>query len=178
MLHLSASKQARERIAYAAMSLLIVWHTGAMVVAPAPDSVMTLTLRRLFQPYLTLFAIDNNWAFFAPNVRAGALLRYVVEDAAGQRYSFAPSVELSRFNPTTLWFKDRDQAILDYPVAYADAAGASLCRRHAALHPVTVTLLRVEQKEYWPKDRLSGKQILDPEFVDVEPLKTVSCPSK
>jgi hypothetical protein len=61
-----AALPARERLACAAMSLLIVWHTLAMGIAPAPESAITASARPLFDPYLTLFRLDNNWAFFAP----------------------------------------------------------------------------------------------------------------
>jgi hypothetical protein len=178
MLHLRISKPERERLAYAAMSLLIVWHTIAMVIESAPDSAATQAVRGVFQPYLTLFGMENNWGFFAPNVHVGSQFRYVVEDAAGQRSVFAPGAQLSRFHPATIWFKDRYKAIMDYPDFYGDAAAASFCREHAALHPVTVTLLRVDQNRYSPEDRLAGKDPLDPDLVDVETLKTVSCPGK
>jgi len=108
----------------------------------------------------------------------GTQFRYVVEDAAGKRYSFVPGDQLSTFHPTSIWFKDRYKSIMDYPDAYGDAAAASLCVQHAALHPVAITLLRVEQKGYWPEDRLAGKHLLDPELVDVGALKTVQCPAK
>ena len=178
MLHLLASRPARERLAYAAMSLLIVWHTTAMVIESAPDSAATRAVRHIFQPYLTLLGMENNWGFFAPNVHVGTQFRYVVEDAAGKRSSFTPGDQLSRFHPISIWFKDRYKSIMDYPDAYGDAAAASLCQEHAALHPVAVTLLKVEQKGYWPEDRLAGKHLLDPDLVDVQILKTVQCQAK
>jgi hypothetical protein len=178
MLHLPISKPARERLAYAAMSLLIVWHTTAMVIESAPDSIATPAVPPPLQPYMTLFGMENNWGFFAPNVHAGTQFRYVIEDAAGKHHSFAPGEQLSRFSPTSIWFKDRYKSIMDYPDAYGDAVAASLCQEHAALRPVAITLLRVEQKGYWPEDRLAGKQLLDPELIDVENLKTVQCPAR
>jgi hypothetical protein len=70
MWRLLASQQWRERLVYAAMSLLLVWHTIAIVVASAPDSLMTRSVRPLLHPYVTLFRLDNHWGFFSPNVAA------------------------------------------------------------------------------------------------------------
>jgi len=67
------------------MSLLVTWHTFAMVVAPSPDSDITDAARSILDPYLTLFRLDNGWGFFAPDVGSGSQFRYVIEDAAGNR---------------------------------------------------------------------------------------------
>jgi hypothetical protein len=176
MLHQLLSKQTRGRLAYAAMSLLVAWHTVAMVLASAPQSHTTLSGRWFFYPYLTLFRLDNNWGFFAPNVPRGHQFRYVIEDATGRRHTFIPDEKLSRLSPTWIWFNDRYITVIESPEDYADATAAALCREHASLHPVAVTLLDVEQEEFLPADRLSGKHPLDPEFVNVNVVKTVRCP--
>ena len=99
MSYLSSPKRVRERLAYVAMSVLVVWHSIAMVVAAAPESTLTQAARSLLQPYLTLFRLDNNWGFFAPNVPRGRQFRYTIEDAAGTRRSFIPEDKLSRLHP-------------------------------------------------------------------------------
>ena len=61
------SKSLRERLTYTAMSVFVAWHTAAMLFAPAPDnSVIAIALRPVFQPYLSLFRLDNTWDFSAP----------------------------------------------------------------------------------------------------------------
>jgi hypothetical protein len=55
---------------------------------------------------------------------------------------------------------------------------AELCREHAALHPVAITLQAVDGKEFTPEARRAGKNPLDPEFVTVETLKTIRCPAQ
>jgi hypothetical protein len=178
MLHLLNLNQWRQRLAYAGMSALVAWHTLAMVVAPSPKSSITEAARSLVQPYLTLFWLDNHWAFFSPGVENGSQFRYVVEDAAGKRHTFIPADKLSRFHPTSIWMRDRYIAIMESPQTYGDAAAASLCREHASLNPIAITLIEIEQKDFWPAHRLSGKQPLDPEFVTVNTLKTIPCPQK
>jgi hypothetical protein len=167
----------RERLVYAAMSLLVVWHTLAMVVAVSPESVITRAARALVYPYVTLFNLDNYWGFFA-NVGASYQFRYVVEDAAGQQHMFIPTNKLSRFNPNSIWLRDRYRDVMDSVDAYGVATVAELCREHAALRPVAITLLKVEGKEFGPKDRRLGKSPLDPEFVTVDTLRTIRCPAQ
>ena len=123
-LHHVIPKQWRQRLAYTGMSLLVTWHTLAMVVAPSPDSDITDAARSVLDPYLTLFRLDNGWGFFAPEVGRGSQFRYVVEDAAGNRTTFIPAETLNRFHPSSIWIRDRYIAVMEKPKAYADAAGA------------------------------------------------------
>jgi hypothetical protein len=178
MWSLLASQQWRERLVYAAISLLLVWHTLAMVVASAPDSLMTRSVRPLLHPYLTLFRLDNHWGFFAPNVDPGVQFRYVIEDAGGKHHTFIPADKLSRFDPNSIWIRDRYRDVRESVDTFGDAAAAVLCREHASLHPVAITFLEVAQRDFSREDRLSGKHPLDPEFVDVHSLKTIQCADK
>jgi len=80
----------RERVAYAAMSLFVVWHTIAMVVAPAPGtSDLIEGLRTVLDPYLYFFKLDNECNFVAPDIDEegrdppGVILRYVIKDQSG-----------------------------------------------------------------------------------------------
>jgi hypothetical protein len=173
----TTTKRRRPFLTYAAMSLLVVWHTLAMIIAVSPDSVLTQAARPLFDPYLTLFNLDNYWGFFAPDVGAGYQFRYVVEDAAGQQHVFIPTDKLSRFNPNSIWLRDRYRDIISSVDMYGDVTVAELCREHATLRPVAITLLEVEGKEFGPKDRRLGKNPLDPEFVTVHTLRTMRCPA-
>lgn len=178
MLQQWISKEWRQRLAYTGMSVLVAWHTLAMMVAPAPDSDITEGARSLVQPYLSLFRLDNHWGFFAPEVGNGSQFRYVVEDATGTRYTFIPAEKLNKFHPTSIWMRDRYISVMEDPDTFADAAAAALCQEHAALKPVAITLLQIAQKDYFPVHRLSGKMHLDPEFVDVNTVKTVPCNKK
>ena len=171
------SKSWREGLLYGAMSAFIVWHTLAMVIAPAPDpSPSVQALRSLVQPYLSLFRLDNRWDFFAPSVNRLSDLHYVIEDAGGKEHSFAPSADLRWYYPTSIWFKAWFYAIMENPDLYADSAGAIFCRQHAELKPIAVTLLEYQEGAIAPEDHLNGKRPLDEEFVTVNTVKRVSCP--
>jgi hypothetical protein len=138
----------RQRLIYLVMSAFVVWHTLAMVIAPAPESsVLVGTVRGALQPYLTLFRLDNPWNFFAPVIR-GSHLRYSVEDAAGASHSFTPAEQLNWFHPTYIWSRDWSYGIIEFPQLYADRAAALLCHQHAALHPVSIIFLEYEQGDF------------------------------
>jgi hypothetical protein len=169
----------RERLIYGAMSAFIAWQTLAIVVAPAPQSsVIVQGLRAVLQPYLTLFWLDSTWDFFAPSVDTSFTSRqflYVVEDNAGKKLFFMPEAEFSWLEPRYFWFRDWHLAIIDSPEDYADIAAAFYCRKHAALHPVAVTLLAAYEKPFTRTDFLARKKRWDPEFVTVDTIKNVKC---
>lgn len=168
------SKPWRERLTYTAMSIFVGWHTLAMVAAPASDASATMqSLRLLLGPYLTLFELDHTWQFFAPDIARGDQLRYVITDASGQRRTFVPSEKWSWFHPAILGW---DQSVLDEPDTYGGPLAAFFCREHVALRPVSITFLKVEEKDFKPEDHLNGNRPLDPEFTTVHAVKKIRCP--
>jgi hypothetical protein len=170
----------RKRLTMLAMSLVVGWHSLAMLVAPAPnDSTMVQSLRSVLQPYISLFRLDTGWGFFAP-VGKHAQFRYVVKDAAGNDHMFVPTEEPAASIPRYVWwreFKYLYDGIMDSPESRASVAGTQLCRAHAALDPLFVTLLQVQEQNFWPEDLLAGKHPLDPDHVTVSTLMRVPCRS-
>lgn len=167
----------RERLMYAGVSVFVVWHTLAMIVAPAPDSSdLVRGMRTVFGPYLHFFRLDNKWGFFAPEVASGVILRYVIKDDAGVLHRFDPDAALNWFHPSSIWFRSLYLELLENPEDLGETFAAFFCRKHAELHPVTITLFVVDQEDYGPLDRLRGKEPLDPEFVKVSPVKSFECP--
>jgi hypothetical protein len=167
----------RPRLIYLVMSAFVAWHTLAMVIAPAPrESVLVQTPRALLEPYLGFFRLDNPWNFFAPTI-AGTELRYTVEDAAGNRAEFGSADQASWFHPEHLWLKDWNYSIIDNPELYAERAGELLCRKHASLHPVSITFVQREHGGFKPEDWLNGKRPLDPDFRTEKTVQTVQCPA-
>ena len=173
------AKRWRERLTYLAMSLVVGWHSLAIIIAPAPDSSgMAQTLRFLLQPYLSLFRLDNQWNFFAPSPGRHLQFRYVVEDAAGKRHVFIPVDEASGSVPRyVMWreFKYLYEGVMEAPEIRSEPIGALLCRRHASLNPVSVSLLQVQELDFSPADYLQGHRPLDPDFVAVDTLANVKC---
>src|SRR5216683_2632908 len=158
------SEKTRERLTYVAMSALVAWHTLAMVIAPAPDSDVTLLARLALQPYLTFFRLDNQWDFFAPTVGEGSRLRYDIQDRSGKTHAFLPADELR-------WY----HRIIDDPDNYAASAAAILCRKHAALEPLAITFYEIQEEKFTREDYLSGKQRMDQGFFSVQMLRGMRC---
>lgn len=166
----------QQRLIYGGMSLFLAWHTLALALAPLPDGSEAVTaLRAFFSPYLTLFRLDNKWNFYAPNVGKGHQLRYVIDDGAGQRHAFVPTDGLSWYHPGYWWVRARHDAVIEDPQARGDAIAADFCQKHAALRPVTVTLQKLEEKDFTPADHLQGRHPLESDFATVSTLKRVRC---
>ena len=172
---MAISHPTRRRLIYTAMSLLLVWHCFAMIVGPTPDSDLTDAAREVVGPYLNLFRLEHSWSFFAPDVRSYPEFRYIVEDSSGQSHTFEPTVGLSRFRPSDIWIEDWYTNVADEPDTYAEATAARLCREHAALHPVQISLLGVQRVDFTPEDELSGKNLHDPAFENEVFLGTFAC---
>jgi hypothetical protein len=170
------SEKLRNRLAYLAMSVIVAWHTLAMVIAPAPDSEVTAMVRAVLQPYLTFFRLDNQWDFFAPIVGEGSRLRYDIQDKSGKMHAFLPADELRWYHPEFLWFRSWYYRIIDDPDNYADAAAAVLCRKHAALQPLAITFYEIQEEKFTREDYLSGKQRMDQGFFSVQMLRGMRCP--
>src|SRR5436190_12422071 len=161
------------------MSLVVGWHTLAIVVPPAPDSsAMVQSLRLLLQPYLSFFRLDNKWGFFAPSVGKHGRFHYIVEDAAGRRHTFAPSEDSSgSIFRYVMWreLKYFFDEVMEVPEDRGEATVALLCRIHASLHPVSIALLKMQELDYLPEHYLEGHRTLDPSFVSEIALAKGRC---
>jgi len=166
----------RQRLTYIAMSLFVTWQTLVIVVAPAPSSYLSDAIRTVLQPYMTLLRLDSQWDFFAPNVGEGSRLRYIIEDQNGVRHTFDPARQLSWFHPKYFWVRGWYYAIMDDPDLYADAAIARFCKEHAALHPVAITLIEMQEERFTREDDLAGKDRNDPQFFTAKTIKHAPCP--
>ena len=167
----------RDRLMYLAASLFLGWHTIAMVLAPVPENnVIVQTFRDVFQPYLVLTGIDTTWDFFSP-IGDSYQFRYVIEDADGVEYTFTPIAEVNWLTPTHRLYERIFTELMRTPDVYGGYFTKFFCRKHAALKPVAVTLLNIEEGEYWPEDYLRGKRrAIDPEYFTVNTLLRADCP--
>jgi hypothetical protein len=167
----------RRRLTYLVMSAFVAWHTLAMVVAPASgDSVAAQSLRQILDPYLAAFRLDNPWDFYAPIVGAGQELRYVVEGADGGHFSFVPTSGLKSWHPHYWWYRAWYNAIIETPEVYGDYFAILQCRKYTSLHPISIDLVKVEQKHFSREDFLNGKNPMDSEFLTEDIFRSVRCP--
>jgi len=76
----------RRRLIRAAISLWLVYHVAAIIIAPAsvsPSSSLVQSVWLVFQPYLQLLYLNNGYHFFAPEPAESTLLAYKAERADG-----------------------------------------------------------------------------------------------
>ena len=176
---MTMSKRWRERLTYSAMSLFLGWHTIATILAPVPEkNVIVQAFRNVYQPYLTLTGIDTTWDFFSP-LSSSYQFRYTIQDAAGNEHTFTPIQEVSWLTPNHRWDERIFATLISTPTLIGDYFTKSFCREHASLRPVAVTLLYLEEKEFWPQDYLLGKQrTTDPANFTLYPLLRAACPQQ
>ena len=167
------------RLKYLAMSFIVVWHTLAIVIAPAPTGgEMVQFFRSVLQPYLTLFKMDNQWSFFAPKVGRGGEARYVVEASDGKRHVFEPS-EMPRESLSHLFLWREWKYFFD---KLNDSVGTRgyliaglLCKQYADFKPLSVTLLRVEERDFSAEDYRQGYRPQDPRYINVKLVAKFEC---
>jgi len=170
------SRQWRARLTYVAISVFLAWHTIAILLAPVPNNNVTVAgFRYLFQPYLTFIGLDNSWDFFSP-LGVGYQFRYVIADAAGNEHTFVPIEQFTWFLPSHRWHEKIYGQIVAEPEVYGDYFAAAFCRKHAALNPVSIRLVALEEAVFVPEDYLSGQNRWGDEFASVSTLKQFACP--
>ena len=169
----------RDRLIYLAASLFLGWHTIAMMLTPVPaNNVIVQAFRKLYHPYVTLVGIDATWDFFSP-IGNSFQYRYTIEDAAGKEYTFKPITEINWLTPTHRWYERILQELMTNPDLYGDYFAKFFCRKQAVLKPVAITLVSVQEGEFWPQDHLLGKnRTTDPEYLTETPVLRANCPAK
>jgi hypothetical protein len=71
----------------ALVSVAILWHLAAVVLAPLsmPSTILGDHLRPVFQPYLSATYLDHGYKFFAPDPGPSHLIKYELTMADGSK---------------------------------------------------------------------------------------------
>jgi hypothetical protein len=170
------AKQVRNRILYVVGSLLLGWHTIAMMLTPVPDrNDIVRSFRGLFQPYVSFFGLDTTWDFFSP-IGRGHQFRYVISDAEGNDHTFVPIMDINWLLPERRWHERIFTELMNEPSTYGNYIATWYCGKHASLKPVSILLVEMQEGRFWPDDLKKGKQPYDPEYLTSNPLMQVDCP--
>jgi hypothetical protein len=173
------AKPWRDRLIYAAASLFLAWHTVAIMLAPVPpNNEVVRAFRTLFHPYLTLLGLDATWDFFSP-IGGSDQFRYRIEGADGNEYTFTPIAEVNWLIPVHRWNERMYEEIIRNPEIYGHYYARFFCHKHAALRPVAISLIDVQEQDFWPEDFLRGKdRVKDPDYFAENTLLRVACTQK
>ena len=77
-----ASRRIRHRLLRWAVSLWLVFHLAAIIIAPAsvsPSSELVRSAWNVFRPYLQFLYLNHGYHFFAPEPSESTLLAFVAE---------------------------------------------------------------------------------------------------
>jgi hypothetical protein len=168
-----------QKILFVLTSMFLIWHTLALVIGPSPQSHLRDNLFGYFQPYLSLFRLNNAWAFYAPEPELGSVVNYKVigEDGDAQEFDVYND-QLDRWSASYFRFNAFFNNIYwqsEVYRRYRNSYIQYLCRRHAALNPESIVLVRINQTRLTHEDYLKGARPLDPEFIEVHTSQPVRC---
>lgn len=169
----------RQKILYFLASVFLLWHSLALIIGPAPQSYIRDNLYSIYEPYLSLFRLNNAWAFYAPEPDLGGVLNYKVITKDGNAHDFDIyadqldkwSTSYFRYNA----FFNNIELESDEYLSYRQSYTQYLCRKHRALSPQSIVLIRVAQTPLSYEDYINGAQPLDPNFVQTYPSEPTRC---
>jgi hypothetical protein len=171
------AKKRDNRLLYAVGSLFLAWHTVTMILAPVPDrNTIVQSFRDLFQPYLSFFALDTTWDFFSP-IGMGHQFRYTIEDAEGNEHTFIPIADVNWLLPERRWYERAFTELMNDPETYGKYFAALYCRKHAALRPISILLVEMQEQRFARRDYVAGKRPYNPPYLVPNPLMRADCPS-
>ena len=148
------------------------------MVAPYPDSELSLAVRPLFDSYLRVGYLDHQWSFFGPRPDAGRLVRYQVVNAEGQVEELELSEALSRGSAGYFrWMRLYDRVATSWP-ELRESAAAYLCRRHDDTRPRGIRFVILHQLTISHEQHLHGVRAADPEALRRETHPEISCDAR
>lgn len=170
-----AEKPLKKRVLYIAASLFAIWHSGALIIAPAPESYLINSIYRWYKPYLSFFNINNGWAFFAPNPHTGVRMYYILRNTSGEQKKIDFTSSLRR--QTTVF--QRYTMMQDYlslkASPYTQSAAMYLCGRHKDFDPVSLRFEFHRAAVLKPEQYLQGLHATDEENLIIEQGDELPC---
>ncbi|MDD9939384.1 MAG: hypothetical protein OXT09_37705 [Myxococcales bacterium] len=168
-------RRSRPCLARALVSVFALWHAGALLIGPAPESRAHDAVYVAYQRYLTPLHLNNGWAFFAPNPHSGVRMHYVLTDAAGGEHRFDFTQTLERGDTAFQRFTMLQDYLWVGTEPYATHAARYLCNRHPELAARTIRLEFYRVGILTPEQYLAGVRPLDPDNLIEEVHEPVGC---
>ena len=159
-----------------AASVFVVWHTLAIVLAPAPASAAVLALYRFTRPYVHFFNLNNQWKYFV-RIGYGGNVDYAVDGAEGEKARFTMPPQYDHRNLAYFQYFHIQNELFggNPPQDLLKDLAHYYCRKHAVLNPRRVEFILRIQKEIKPDDFAKGFSPSDATFVREATLAPVEC---
>jgi hypothetical protein len=163
-----------------AVSAFLLFHLGAVLLAPNPSSYLTQSLSTVYRPYTNLFGLAHTWGFFAPEpVSPPMYIDYVIQKRS------APAVS-GRFPPeqNPYFFRDRHNRRMSLSkfILSNDDNIKNMFVRYLCLQEndiLSINLWRVVATQPSLKMVQDGeKKMTDPVDFKIEVLGTYYCPEQ
>jgi hypothetical protein len=161
------------------VSLWLVFHLAAIIVAPAATGASSEVIRsawNVFQPYIECLYLNHGYHFFAPEPVESTLLKYVGERQDGSVVTgripdraIQPRLLYHRYFMLTEHMRDAPDDLREqWHKSYARHIGCELGLREVSLIQQTHLLPTMERIR-------EGGMLTDPESYEEEPLGDFSC---
>jgi hypothetical protein len=157
-----------------AVSLWLVFHVAAIIIAPAavaPASELAREACRFFEPYLGVLYLDHGYHFFAPEPAESTLLAYVAEREDGTVVrgripdrKTQPRLLYHRYFMLTEHMNDAPE---DLERLWHESYAEHIAREHGAAR---VTLIQQTHKLPTMERIREGARLDDPESYDEREL--------
>lgn len=160
------------------VSAFLLFHLGAVLLAPNQASYLTQSLSFLYRPYTNLLGLAHSWGFFAPEpVSPPMYIDYVIQKKG------APEVS-GRFPPeqNPYFFRDRHNRRMSLSkfILANDSNTKNMFVRHLCLQEKDVLNIKlwrvVATQPSLSMVQAGEKKMTDPVDFKIEVLGTYYCP--
>jgi len=170
-----------QRMGLVLFSIFLLWHAiGISVVGPSHKSYMRNGLMYIYEDYLALFHLDQQWLFYAPNPFFGSILQYETIDSSGRKTTYPLTNIRNKFDHTYFRYTNF-YAYLFSDFRYTKKRGYDksvaryLCAQHKDSDIKRINFILQYQKRFTYIDFRSGMRPLDKQFLTKAVLGPYQC---
>lgn len=152
------------------ISLFVIWHIGALLIAPAPPSDLVRKFYPAFRPYLSWLWLHTEWSLFGPDPDPGRMLRAHLVGANGETHTLALTESLRWRDPAYFRLTTLYNRIHPSMPENITAGARYLAGQHRDWNVREVRFEIVRQMTMRPEWYLKGERPLDPDYLESVPL--------
>ncbi|MBS0184799.1 MAG: hypothetical protein JSS34_00350 [Proteobacteria bacterium] len=143
------------------MTILILWHSTSMIIAPSPSSQLTDGLYSVFGGYIETFGLFLKWGFFAPNPGKMKTIDFIIIDKLNKEHKVNPLKILKQSDSTYFRHMDLMRNSARYIHLYGPALTQYVCKTYPSNYPKKIKIQVAIQSQIPPKKYTSKINLLD-----------------